>query len=236
MKKTVLFLSACLVALPLLAADSGHPDHKSTETKKSGDAVTVKSTVEAIDPATRTVTFKDQDGDLVTVQAGSDIGAFDSLKVGERATFKYVEGRALQIRPADEADTMAPRPASGYPEDESDTPSSAPQTPSGMDTPSGAPTPGTPTKEPGAPGGGAGSGAASPSGTNTGSLTQQVTSLVTVKDVDPSERSISFETDDGRTMTVKVDDQDLLDNVKAGDRVEITYTNALLLSVKPSHK
>ena len=221
MKKPILFLAACLVALPLWAADSRHPTRKTTETDKSPDTVTVKSTIESIDPATRTVTFKDKDGELVTVQAGSDIKAFDSLKVGERATFNYVEGTALQIRPADETDTPS-------------------DTPSGMDTPSATgglpPTPGTPTKEPGAPGGGAGSGAASPSGTNTGSLAQQVTSLVAVKDVDPNDSSITFDTDDGRTMSVRVDDQDLLNNVKAGDRVEITYTNALLLSVKPAHK
>ena len=79
--------------------------------------------------------------------------------------------------------------------------------------------------QPGAPAGGAGSGAASPSGSTTGRETaaavgmtgELVTALVTVQDVDTKEQS---------------DDRTLLTDVEPGDQIEITYTNALLVSVE----
>jgi Cu/Ag efflux protein CusF len=44
--------------------------------------------------------------------------------------------------------------------------------------------------------------------------------------------SITVLTEDGRTVTFRVDDKKVLDGVKAGDRVEVTYTQALAVSVK----
>lgn len=69
---------------------------------------------------------------------------------------------------------------------------------------------------------------AKPSGT----LTQQATTTVTVKSVDPKGSSITFDTEGGRTMSVRVDDKSLVKDVKPGDKIEITYTTALLISVE----
>ncbi len=39
-------------------------------------------------------------------------------------------------------------------------------------------------------------------------------------------------TDDGRTLSFKVEDKKNLKGLKAGDKVEITYTEAFMVSVK----
>jgi Cu/Ag efflux protein CusF len=65
-----------------------------------------------------------------------------------------------------------------------------------------------------------------------GTISQQDTATVTVKAVDLVVPSITVLTEDGRTVTFRVDDKKVLDGVKAGDRVEVTYTQALAVSVK----
>lgn len=55
---------------------------------------------------------------------------------------------------------------------------------------------------------------------------------VTVTAVDPAASSITVRTEDGRTVTRKVDDKKNLTGVSVGDRVDITYTEALLTGVE----
>jgi hypothetical protein len=64
-----------------------------------------------------------------------------------------------------------------------------------------------------------------------GTLTVQQKRTVTVKAVDPSIPSITVVTEDGRTVTRKIEDKKNLDGVKPGDRIDITYTQALVTSV-----
>lgn len=65
-----------------------------------------------------------------------------------------------------------------------------------------------------------------------GTLSQQATARVMVEAVDVKVPSITVKTEDGRKMSLKVNDAKNLEGVKAGDRVEITYTQALAISVK----
>jgi Cu/Ag efflux protein CusF len=65
-----------------------------------------------------------------------------------------------------------------------------------------------------------------------GTVSQQKTATVTVDAVDLAVPSVSIRTDDGRKMSFRVDNKKNLEGVKAGDRVEITYTQALAISVK----
>jgi Cu/Ag efflux protein CusF len=65
-----------------------------------------------------------------------------------------------------------------------------------------------------------------------GTYGAQLTTTVTVKAVDPAIPSITVVTQDGRTVTRKVDDKKNLEGVKVGDRIDLTYTQALLLSVE----
>ena len=44
--------------------------------------------------------------------------------------------------------------------------------------------------------------------------------------------SVTVLTEDGRTVSFKVEDKNNLKDVKVGDKVEITYTVAVMISVK----
>jgi Cu/Ag efflux protein CusF len=69
---------------------------------------------------------------------------------------------------------------------------------------------------------------AKPSGT----LSQQLTATVTVKEIDPKVPSMTVTLEDGRSMSFKVEDKKNLEKVKVGDRVDVTYTAAVTISVK----
>ena len=64
-----------------------------------------------------------------------------------------------------------------------------------------------------------------------GTLATQEKTTVTVKAVDPAVPSITVETADGRTVTRKIENKKNLEGVKPGDRIDITYTQALVTSV-----
>ena len=71
-------------------------------------------------------------------------------------------------------------------------------------------------------------------GTPGGTIGAQVSTTVTVKALDPAVPSITVVTEDGRTVTRKIEDKKNLEGVKVGDKILITYTEALLVSVAPS--
>jgi ferredoxin-NADP reductase len=66
-----------------------------------------------------------------------------------------------------------------------------------------------------------------------GALAQQLKTTVTVVSVDLVASTITVKTEDGRVVTRKVQEKKNLEGVKAGDQIEITYTQALLASVDP---
>jgi hypothetical protein len=70
---------------------------------------------------------------------------------------------------------------------------------------------------------------ASPSGT----LSSQQTTSVEVLAIDQKLPSITVKTADGRTVTRKVDNPKNLEGVKVGDKIDITYTQAAVMSVEP---
>ena len=71
-------------------------------------------------------------------------------------------------------------------------------------------------------------------GTPAGMSAEQVTTLATVKDVDTRDQEITFQTEDGRTVSARVDDRTLVKDIDPGDQVEITYTNPMLVSIEKS--
>ena len=64
-----------------------------------------------------------------------------------------------------------------------------------------------------------------------GTLSQQVTATVTVSAIDLKVPSVTVTSADGRKMSFKVENPKNLEGVQVGDRVEITYTQALAISV-----
>jgi Cu/Ag efflux protein CusF len=65
-----------------------------------------------------------------------------------------------------------------------------------------------------------------------GTVAVQDKATVTVKAVDPAVPSITVTTADGRTVTRMVEDKKNIEGVKAGDRIDITFTRALVTSVE----
>jgi len=65
-----------------------------------------------------------------------------------------------------------------------------------------------------------------------GTIAQQETATVTIKAIDAKVPSVTVLTEDGRTASFKIEDKKNLKDVKVGDKVEITYTEAVMISVK----
>jgi Cu/Ag efflux protein CusF len=148
--------------------------------------VTATATIKAIDPATRTVTLRAENGDEDTFTVGPEVTRFNELKVGDTIKATYYESLVFQLRKPDAA---------------------APAT--------GAVAGGGRLKD--APGGAIGA---------------QQTMTVTVKAVDMNVPSITVTTDDGRTLTRKIADKKNLEGVNPGDKIDITYTQALVVAAE----
>ena len=65
-----------------------------------------------------------------------------------------------------------------------------------------------------------------------GAIGAQQTMTVTVKAVDVKVPSITVTTPDGRTLTRKIGDAKNLEGVSPGDRIDITYTQALVVNAE----
>jgi Cu/Ag efflux protein CusF len=62
--------------------------------------------------------------------------------------------------------------------------------------------------------------------------TTQETKIVTLKEVDPKTQGVTIQTEDGRTMSFKVEDKNILKGLAPGDKVVISYTTAVAISVE----
>ena len=60
--------------------------------------VNVSATVEAVDPATRTVSLKGPKGNVVDVVAGEEVRNFDQIRKGDKLTVRYAEALTLELR------------------------------------------------------------------------------------------------------------------------------------------
>jgi Cu/Ag efflux protein CusF len=69
-----------------------------------------------------------------------------------------------------------------------------------------------------------------------GSISQQMSATVTIEAIDANVPSVTVKGPDGRRLSFKVEDKKNLEGYKAGDKVEITYTQALAVSVEPAGK
>jgi Cu/Ag efflux protein CusF len=69
---------------------------------------------------------------------------------------------------------------------------------------------------------------AKPSGT----LSQQLSATVTITEIDAKVPSVTVKTEDGRAMSFKIEDKKNLEGVKVGDKVDITYTAAVMITVQ----
>src|SRR5262252_3846441 len=69
-----------------------------------------------------------------------------------------------------------------------------------------------------------------------GAVTQQHKVTVTIEAIDPAAPSVTVRTADGHKLTATVKDKKNLDGVKVGDKVEVTLTEALMVTVESPKK
>jgi Cu/Ag efflux protein CusF len=69
-----------------------------------------------------------------------------------------------------------------------------------------------------------------------GTIAEQVTRTVTITAIDPKIPSVTIKGEKGGTLSWRVADAKNLEGYKVGDTVEITYTQALAVSVEPAKK
>lgn len=65
-----------------------------------------------------------------------------------------------------------------------------------------------------------------------GVMAQQATAVVTVEAIDAALSSITVKTEDGSRLNYHVKNKNNLEGVKVGDRIEITFTRALMITVE----
>ena len=69
-----------------------------------------------------------------------------------------------------------------------------------------------------------------------GTVSAQVTATVTIQAIDAKVPSVTVKTEKGRQLSFRVQDAKNLEGYKVGDAVEVTYTEALAVSVEPAKK
>jgi len=69
-----------------------------------------------------------------------------------------------------------------------------------------------------------------------GTISQQMTAVVTLEAIDAKVPSVTIRTAGGRRMSFKIEHAKNLEGYKAGDKVEITYTEAVAVSVAAAGK
>ena len=79
-------------------------------------------------------------------------------------------------------------------------------------------------------------GTSKPGETPAGAVAQQVTVTATIVAIDKKAQTATIKGPEGKTVTIKARDPKNLDKVKVGDNVEITYTEALAISLDKTAK
>ena len=69
-----------------------------------------------------------------------------------------------------------------------------------------------------------------------GAVTQQHQATVTVEAFDPAVPSIKVKTADGHSMSATVEDKKNLEGLKVGDKITVTFTEALMVMVEAPKK
>jgi Cu/Ag efflux protein CusF len=69
-----------------------------------------------------------------------------------------------------------------------------------------------------------------------GAVTHQQKATVTIEAIDAAAPSITVRTAEGHKMTAQVENKKNLEGLKVGDKVEVTFTEALMVTVEPAHK
>lgn len=152
------------------------------------ESITATGTIEAIDKGTRTLTLRNEDDTVETMQVPAEVTRFSSLQVGDKITARFYSSLIVRLKKPGEA---------------------------AVDVENAALTPSTGSR----PG---------------GTIANQRTITVTITAIDPDVPSITVKGPNAWTYTRKVTDRKALAQVKVGDKLDITWTDAVLIAVTPA--
>ena len=96
--KRIAIALASLVATPAYSQTGGAMVGTGPGMAAAAQTVKITATITAIDKATRDVTLKGPEGNLVTVTAGPEVKNFDKLKVGDQVDMQYLEALTLELK------------------------------------------------------------------------------------------------------------------------------------------
>lgn len=191
--KKLLFVALALAGAASLVVSAAPQESKAAPGKiGSSEAVMVRATVEAVDPAARTVTLKGPRGKSFTVGVDDKVANLAGLKVGDEVVASYYEAVAFELKKPGEA------------------------------------VPGKSVTEGVVPG--------RSGGKTPGLDSRQVKVVATIEVIDPQKGTVTLKGPEGKSVEVKARDPRNLEKVKVGDLVEITYTEALAISIEPAPK
>jgi len=102
--RNLILVAAASLAVAALPASAQPPSGGATIVKtEPGKGVAarvlrVSATVEAIDPATRTVTLRGAKGNTLDLPVGPQVKNFDQIKVGDSVVVRYIEALTLELK------------------------------------------------------------------------------------------------------------------------------------------
>jgi len=87
-----------IVMFPFAAVAMGQSQNPGDKAVTKKNEVTATVTITALDPATRSVTLRAENGDEDTFTAGPDVKRFNELRVGDTSKATYYESLVFQLR------------------------------------------------------------------------------------------------------------------------------------------
>jgi len=95
---TLVVAAAVMLAGPVAAQSTGTVMGTAPGKAAMAEITKASATITAIDQATRDVTLKGPQGNLMTVTAGPEVKNFDKLKVGDQVDLQYIEALTLELK------------------------------------------------------------------------------------------------------------------------------------------
>ena len=177
-----------------------------------GRTVVVNGTIDAIDPAKRTITIRGDRGGTVTIVAGKDLANFNELKKGQQITATYTEAVALEMMKPGETAQQG-QPGAGQ---QSAQQGAGDQSQGSAQQSAGAGQQGD--QQAGAPGMGE---------------VMRATVVAKVTKVDRENNWVTLQGPQGEQMQLRVQNKQALSQLEEGDRIQITYAQAAAIAVEP---
>jgi len=188
--RTVVALGLALVLFVGCKKDTDNASAAAKPSYFSEDRKTTTATVQSVDPATREITIKNQEGEIWTLAAGPEVKNFAQIKPGDRIEAEYYESMAINVNPADK-----PADVTNSVEQAAERTAPIGEKPAGKGT-------------------------------------RKITLVARIEKIDTKQQLVTLRGESGAVRTIKVRDPKKLENLKVGDQVVATYTEALAVAVK----